>query len=71
MDVKYINPFLSVTKDILEKLTGIKLYKGNIFAKSNNIPMNNIVMGNVATRFSKQKIARNITPPTIIIGENI
>lgn len=123
MDVKYINPFLIVTKDILDKLTGIKLYKGNIYAKSNTIAMNNIaivvgvtgglcgqvvigmdmiaarsisgkmlekivgtlddmaksaiselsniVMGNVATMFSKQKIAMSITPPTIMIGENI
>jgi chemotaxis protein CheX len=123
MDVKYINPFLLVTIDILDKLTNIKLHKGPIYAKSNNIPMNNIaivvgvtgglcgqmvlgmdmqaarsiagkmlgkvigtlddmsksaiselaniIMGNVATMFSKQKITMNITPPTVLIGENI
>jgi chemotaxis protein CheX len=123
LDVKYVNPFLKVTIQIIDQITGIKLQKGKIYAKSHQMPMNdiaiivgvtgglsgqmvlgmdietakaisgkmqgkeikffdelsksaiselaNIIMGNVATVFSKQNISLNITPPTLFVGKNM
>ncbi|MCX7922489.1 MAG: chemotaxis protein CheX [Clostridia bacterium] len=124
MNVEYINPFLTASKDIISQATGLNVNVGKIYvknapytgnkvtvligltgkirgsvvfsfsqalalkiasammcgmpvealdemAKSAISELGNMILGNTATIFSKKGISIDITPPTVLVGDNM